>query len=65
MHYVCSWKEKVGRMFHTVLGGSPELSYKEQEGILYNRVVGKLKEYENSHSFLFVFFFSSGMVVEN
>lgn len=43
-------------MFHTVLGGSPELSYKEQEGILYNQIVGKLKEYENSHSFFFVFF---------
>lgn len=52
-------------MFHTVLGGSPELSYKEQEGILYNRIVGKLKEYENRHNFLFVFFVSSRMMVEN
>ena len=43
----------------------PELSYKKQEGVLYNQIVGKLKKYENSYNILSVFFVSSGMVAEN
>lgn len=44
-------KRKQEGCFTTVLSGSPELSYKKQEGILYNQILRKLKESEKSNNF--------------